>query len=163
MKQLMTALIACVLAGAPAYGAPVKRAYQAVMHVRDSHAMPVLDRANHIVGTGAFRGLAIFRNGDVAVHRYEGWFDLTDGSGKFHGYALWRFEDGSEIRAAYDGKARKTDGHVFRVEARFHKFEGTGRFAGVSGEGSFAGRRFEDIDKGGSTLLDGTLTLELPN
>lgn len=163
MRWFLAALVTGVLAAAPAYGASVKRSYRAVMHVRDSHATPVLDNADHVIGTGAFRGLAIFVNGEVAIHRYDGWFDLTKGSGKFHGYALWHFEDGSEIRAAYDGLASKTGGTDFEVKARFHRFEGTGRFAGVSGAGSFGGRRYEPIDKGGSTLLDGTLTLELPN
>ena len=163
MKVIWTVVMLCILAAAPGYGASVKRSYQAVMHVRDSQASPVLDRPDHIIGTGAFRGLAIFGNGEVAVHRYEGWFDLTKGSGRFQGYALWRYEDGSELRAAYDGSASNTGNNVFRVRARFHSFEGAGRYSGVSGEGSFEGRRFEPIDKGGSTLLNGTLMLELPN
>jgi len=163
MRWILATVMMGLLAAAPTYGAESKRTYQAVMHVTDSHAGPVLDRPDHVVGTGAFRGLAIFRNGEVAVHRYEGWFDLEKGSGKFHGYALWRFEDGSELRAAYDGSASKSNNSDFEVKARIYDVKGTGRFAGVSGEGSFAGRRFEPIDKGGSTLLDGTLTLKLPN
>ena len=163
MRWILATILACVLAAAPTYAASIKRTYQAVMHVRDAHASPVLDRPDHVVGVGAFRGLAIFKDGDVAIHRYEGWFDLTKGSGKFHGYALWRYDDGSELTAAYDGSASKTSNGVFQVKARFHNFGGTGRFAGVSGDGSFSGRRFEPIDKGGSTLLNGTLTLTLPN
>ena len=163
MRLILTAILIGILGAAPGYGASMTRTYQAVMHVRDSHAQPVLDRPDHLVGIGAFRGLATFKNGDVAIHRYDGWFDLTKGSGKFHGYALWRFENGSELRAAYDGLATHTTDKAFRVKARFHSFEGTGLFAGVSGEGSFEGRRFEPIDKGGSTLLNGTLELKLAN
>lgn len=161
--RILATLIMCVVTMSPGYGAELTRTYQAVMHVRDSQAQPVLDHADHVVGTGAFRGLAIFKNGDVAVHRYEGWFDLKKGSGKFHGYALWRYDDGAEIRAAYDGLATRTGTGVFQVRARFYDFEGAGRYAGVSGEGSFEGRRFEPIEKGGSTLLNGTLILNLPN
>lgn len=163
MRWILTTVLISILAATPTYGAQIKRTYKAVMHVRDSHAIPVLDRPEDVVGTGAFRGLAIFRNGDVAIHRYEGWFDLKKGSGKFHGYALWRFEDGSELRATYDGSASKSSSSDFEVKARIYDVAGTGRFAGASGEGSFWGRRFEPIEKGGSTLLDGTLTLELPN
>lgn len=163
MRWFLAFVFVGIFSTSPGHGASVKQTYQAVMHVRDSHAGPVLDRPEHIIGTGAFRGLAIFGNGDVAVHRYEGWFDLTKGSGKFHGYALWRHEDGSELRAAYDGSASNTGNNVFQVKARFHDFEGTGKYSGVSGEGSFEGRRFEPIDKGGSTLLNGTLMLELSN
>ena len=163
MKWLLAIISAIVLTTSATYGATIKRSYQAVMHVHDSHAKPVLDQPDHVVGIGAFRGLATFKNGDVAIHRYDGWFDLTKGTGKFHGYALWRYEDGSELRAAYDGSANKSGNNVFEVKARFHSFRGTGQYSGVSGKGSFSGRRFEPIEKGGSTLLNGTLTLTLPN
>ena len=141
----------------------IEHAYQAVMHVRDFHALSVLDRSGHVVGIAAFRGLAIFASGEVAVHRYEGWFDLIAGSGRFHGYALWRFEDGSEIRAAYEGSARNVGAEGFEVKARVHDVSGTGRFADASGEGAFQGRRLEPIDQGGSTYLTGTLRLNLPD
>ena len=59
--------------------------YEAVMHVRAVHSVPILDDPEHVAGTGAFRGLAIFPGDEVAVHRYEGWFDLTSGSGAYHG------------------------------------------------------------------------------
>jgi hypothetical protein len=162
IKRIFAIAFACALVVSPSFGAQITRSYHAVMHVRDAHAKPVLNRPDHVVGIGAFRGLAIFKDGAVAVHRYQGWFDLTNGSGKFHGYALWRYEDGSELRAAYDGSARKSNSNEFQVKARFHHFEGTGRYAGVSGEGSFEGKRFEPIDKGGSTLLNGVLILTMP-
>lgn len=140
----------------------IEQAYRAVMRVRESHAMPVLDRSEHVVGIGAFEGVANFADGQVASHRYEGWFDLSDGSGRFHGYALWRFQDGSEIRAVYDGCARNLAAERFAVTARVHDVTGTGRFAGASGEGDFEGHRLEPIEQGGSTHLTGTLRLRLP-
>lgn len=136
--------------------------YQAVMQVRESRAVPVLDDKKHVIGTGAFKGLAIFADGKIALHRYEGWFDLKGGSGRFHGYILWKFEDGSEIRAAYDGHVGKTPTRGFAVKARIHGVSGTGRFAKASGGGSFHGRRFEPIAQGGTTHVTGTLTLSVP-
>ena len=133
--------------------------YRAAMPVRKSHALPVLGRAAHVIGIGAFEGQADFADGQIATHRYEGWFDLLDGSGRFHGYALWRFEDGSEIRAAYDGAARKAEAGGFAVSARLQDLSGTGRFADASGDGGFQGRRVEPIEQGGSTHLTGTLNL----
>lgn len=137
-------------------------AYQAVMHVRTTHSAPVLDSKDHVIGVAAFRGLAIFDDGAVAVHRYDGWFDLQAGVGPFHGYALWQFEDGSTLRARYDGAARPTGGGSVAVEARLHDITGTGRFAGTAGTGTFTGRRLDSIEDGGSTHLTGVLTLEMP-
>lgn len=133
------------------------------MHVRSSHADPVLDEVDHVVGIAEFGGIAILTDGRIVLHRYDGWFDVKRGSGPFHGYALWRFDDGSELQAAYSGEAREITGNDFDVEARFRDFSGTGRFAGAAGEGKFAGRRLEPIEEGGSTYLRGTLILTLPD
>lgn len=156
-------ILTLTVASLPAMAESVTMSYQAITHIRSAHSMPVLDIPNHSVGVAAFRGLAIFPKQQIAVHRYDGWFDLTDGSGKFHGYALWLFDDKSEIRAAYDGKARKLDGEGFAVEATFRDFTGTGRFSGITGEGEFKGRRVEPIENGGSTYLEGTLSLKTPD
>ncbi|MEX3006894.1 hypothetical protein [Hoeflea sp. TYP-13] len=145
-----------------AHAATAEREYEAVMHVRSSQAMPILDDKSHIVGIAEFRGLAIFPEGEVAVHRYDGWFDLTNGTGTFHGYALWTFEDGSELRAPYSGTARSTGPDGIEVEARFEELTGTGRFEGATGSGGFSGRRLDAIDKGGSTYLKGKLSITLP-
>ena len=140
----------------------VEHNYEAVMHVRSTHALPVLDNPSHVVGIAEFRGLAIFDGGKVTIHRYDGWFDISNGSGKFHGYALWTFEDGSEIRAPYTGTARPSGNEGIQVEATFEKISGTGRFEGATGSGNFKGRRLDDIDKGGSTYLKGKLTITTP-
>lgn len=140
----------------------VNHHYEAVMHVRSTEALSVLDEPSHVVGIAAFRGLAIFEGGTVTVHRYEGWFDIKNGTGSFHGYALWTFEDGSEIRAPYNGTARPAGSDGVQVEAKFDKISGTGRFEGATGSGSFKGRRLDAIDQGGSTYLKGKLTITTP-
>jgi hypothetical protein len=147
----------------PADAKELNEAYEAVMHIQSSHSMPVLDDGDHVVGIAAFRGIAIFPEDNIAGHRYDGWFDLTKGSGTFHGYALWTFEDGSELRADYSGEARDAGADGFFVAAKFRDFSGTGRFKGATGEGSFAGRRLDSIDKGGSTYLKGKLRLRVPD
>ncbi|MDA4848083.1 hypothetical protein [Hoeflea poritis] len=136
--------------------------YQAVMHVRASNATPILDNPDHLVGIAEFRGLAIFADGEIAVHRYDGWFDLVKGSGKFHGYALWTFEDGSELRAPYSGTAEATKDGGVAVRAAFEDFSGSGRFTEATGTGEFSGRRIDAIDKGGSAYLQGMLRITLP-
>ena len=135
--------------------------YQAVMHVRSSNSFPVLDNKSHIIGIAQFRGLAILPDDNVVVHRYEGWFDLVRGSGKFHGHAMWAFDDGAILEAAYDGEAKASEDGSIRVSATFHDFSGTGRFANVSGSGSFSGRRLDDFKHGGSTHVKGRLVLDV--
>jgi len=85
INRAISGLFLTVIAILPAAAGQIERNYQAVMHVREVHANPVLDDGTHVVGIGAFRGLAIFSDGEIAVHRYEDWFDMTNGSGKFHG------------------------------------------------------------------------------
>ncbi|WP_419909454.1 hypothetical protein [Hoeflea sp.] len=162
MIRLFLSALLIVTAIGVAHAETLTLEYQAVMHVRSSSATPVLDNASHVVGIAEFRGLAIFEGGEVAVHRYDGWFDLVDGSGKFHGYALWTFPDGSELRAPYSGAAMATSDGGVTVEATFEGFTGSGRFAGVHGDGGFSGRRLDAIDKGGSTYLQGTLAITQP-
>lgn len=149
--------------GGTATAKTLEQSYQAVMHIQESHALPVLDKEAHTIGIAAFRGLAIFSRDEVAVHRYEGWFDFIAGSGRFHGYASWTFEDGSELRADYSGTASNPGSGSLEVKADFENFSGTGRFKTVSGEGGFTGRRLDPIEKGGSTYLNGTLKLTVPD
>lgn len=157
-RVILTLVIFWVAAGA-ASAQMVERNYQAMMQVRQSHAFPVLDDADHLVGVAEFRGLAIFDNGEVAVHRYVGWFDMTKGSGEFSGYALWTFDDGSSLRAPYSGSANDIGPTNFGISANVRDITGTGRYEGASGSGTFAGRRLEPIDVGGSTYLLGTLSI----
>lgn len=162
MKNVLAALI--VVGGAtPSMAEDVSLAYEAVMQVREVQSIEVLDRPEHSVGVGKFRGLAILPDDSVIVHRYEGWFDLVQGSGAFHGYALWEFGDGSTLRAAYEGEALDDGPNNIRVGATFHDFEGTGRFEGVAGTGEFAGRRLDALEDGGATHVLGTLNLTLPD
>lgn len=157
-------LVACLVLATliAARAETIEYNYQAVMHVRSTHELPVLDNASHIVGIAAFRGLAIFDGGNISVHRYEGWFDVDNGSGLFHGYASWSFEDGSGISAPYSGTIRPDAAGGVQVEAQFGDIGGTGRFEGATGTGSFRGRRLDAIDKGGSTYLRGKLTITMP-
>jgi hypothetical protein len=142
-----------------ANAAEMQLAYEAVMHEEKSRAAPVLDDKKHVIGIAAFRGIAIFPEDELVSHRYDGWFDLNDGSGMFHGYALWTFADGSTLRAIYEGEASgEADGSA-EVSMQFRDFSGTGRYESVSGDGSASGRRLEPINKGGNTYLKGTLKL----
>ena len=163
MPVKVLAAVLVLLVALPAHAETLDLTYRAVMHVRESEARPVLDDPTHLIGTAKFRGLAIFGENEAVPHRYEGWFDFVKGSGPFHGYALWTFADGAELRAAYEGRAQSGSDGASVVSATLHSFTGTGRFEGVAGSGDFAGRRLEAIDVGGSTYLSGHLSLIVPD
>lgn len=162
MKRLL--LVAALFLTCPglASAETVTLAYQAVMHVREAHSMRVFDDETHQIGIARFRGLALLQDGTVVPHRYEGWFDLTSGSGPFHGYALWTFPDGSTLRARYDGSATAAADGTVTVEAMLEEVSGSGRFENVAGEGSFSGRRVDAIADGGNTHVIGRLVLRRP-
>ncbi len=161
MRFFAGLFVVCLLLVTPSQAEQINLDYQAVMQVRSSNSFQVLDNKSHVIGIAKFRGLAIFPDEKVVVHRYEGWFDLIQGSGKFHGHALWAFDDGSKLEAAYDGNAKTTENGSVDVSATFHDFTGTGRFENVSGSGSFSGRRLDDFQNGGSTYVKGRLALEV--
>lgn len=160
MLRTITALLLLSLPVSAAWAEEMTLAYQAVMHAQKSRAAPVLDNKKHQIGIAQFRGIAIFQDEQTALHRYDGWFDLTEGSGPFEGYAQWTFADGSTLSARYDGKVGMVASDDSEVSATFHDFTGTGRFEQVQGTGGFTGRRYEALKYGGTTYLKGSLTLQ---
>lgn len=159
-RWLALALICCAVVPAGlARAADQVLSFQAVTHTSEVHALPAPGEAAHQFGIAAFRGLAIFDDGRIAQHRYGGHFDFTDGAGRFAGSALWRFEDGSELRAGYAGEATASQDGGIAFTATYGEVTGTGGYAGVRGEGGFAGRRIDLLEDGGDTYFRGTLTL----
>jgi hypothetical protein len=157
---LLAGLLAAV--GHPASADQRTLAYQVVVHATETHALPVPGQDGHEIGVAAFRGLAIFDDGRIANHWYSGSFDFVDGGGQFHGYMLWAFEGGSELRAAYRGQANPIEGGGITFEGTHSDVTGTGGYDGVTGEGTFAGRRVDNLGDGGDTYYRGTLTLITP-
>ncbi len=133
--------------------------YKAVVHVTDEHHIDVPSEDKRRVGIAGFRGLAIFENGELANYRYQGTYDFLGAEGTFRGYALWQFEDGSQLRATYTGKAVGSgDGIAF--SGSHADVVGSGRFESMAGSGSFEGRRVDNLDDGGDTLWTGTLNMQ---
>jgi hypothetical protein len=133
--------------------------FQVVAHTTDVHSLPIFGRAGHEIGIAAFRGLAIFPGDRIASHWYSGNFDFVKGSGRIAGYALWQFEDGSRIEAAYSGETKAAADGGITFTAQYKDIVGTGRYAGFRGEGTFAGRRVDFLKQGGDTYFRGRLKL----
>lgn len=136
--------------------------YQLVVHLTDTHTIDAPLDDGHAIGVAAFRGLAIFDDGSIANHWYWGSFDFHDGSGRFEGYALWAFDDGSELRSSYSGEAEATERGI-TFEGRHEDITGTKTYADVEGEGQFTGERVDHLDEGGDTYQRGTLKLRRPD
>jgi hypothetical protein len=92
-------------------------------------------------------------------------FDYIKGTGKFHGYNVATFEDGSTLCIRYEGTATpEADGRTSRWEATCDLTKGTGRFEGIQGGGSFAGKRLASTPGAGAQYyVDYDLTYTLPS
>ncbi len=152
-------LAGAVLAGPPAMAQEQTLTFQVVAHTTETHDMFVPGQPEHQVGIAAFRGLAIFPDGQIANHWYSGSFDFIKGSGEIRGYALWVFKDGAKISAAYSGTAKAVAGGGITFTAQYTNVTGAGRFANLRGEGTFAGQRVDYFKQGGDTYFTGTLRL----
>lgn len=162
MKHVLLILLCTISLLSSAIAEQLNLRYQAVMHITEQHSITILDDPKHVMGLAQFQGLAIFADGEVVDHRYEGEFEVTPSDGtRFHGYALWRFADGAELRANYQGAATAA-GDGIEFESTFLTFTGTDRFEGVTGEGTFTGRRYDRLNAGGNTYAVGELNLVLP-
>jgi hypothetical protein len=161
MRRVLASLVVCcwlVTAGGASAQEQVLD-FQVVAHTTAVHSLPTPGRAGHEIGVAAFRGLAIFPGDRIASHWYSGNFDFVKGSGPIAGYALWQFEDGSRIEAAYSGEAKAAADGGITFSAQYKEVVGTGRYAGFRGEGTFTGRRVDFLKQGGDTYFRGRLTL----
>ncbi len=160
-KTVVVAAIAWFALALAASAASSPITYQAVVHLTSEESIEVTADEKRRVGIAAFRGIAIFADGELADYRYEGTYDFRSGAGTFNGYAIWRFEDGSEIRATYSGEA-VISGAGIKFSGSHQIDGGSGRFAKADGTGKFTGRRIDAFEEGGDTYWSGTLALTSP-
>ncbi|MGD0459285.1 MAG: hypothetical protein ABSC21_16235 [Terriglobia bacterium] len=129
------------------------------------NVIEVDDVPGHIIGVGEFPGVLSCDDGSVATTSTKDMFDYIKGSGKFHGYNVATFEDGSTLRIRYQGTATpEANGKTSRWEATCEFIKGTGRFEGIQGGGSFTGKRLASTPGAGAQYyIDYDLTYTLPS
>ncbi|MDJ0950651.1 MAG: hypothetical protein QNJ94_17195 [Alphaproteobacteria bacterium] len=133
--------------------------FRLVTHSVEMKVIPASKAEGHIIGVANSRGVAIFEDGRIADKSFTSSFDFTKGLGPYHGYSTYTFEDGSTIRARFDGGAETTpDGRVSRGE--YSELTGTGQYEGVMGTGWFQSK-FVPWEQG-ANLFDGEFKLSLP-
>ena len=129
------------------------------------NVIEVGDVPGHIIGVGEFPGVLSSDDGSVATTSTKDMFDYVKGSGKFHGYNVATFEDGSTLCIRYQGTATpEANGKTSRWEATCELIKGTGRFEGIQGGGSFTGKRLASMPGAGAQYyIDYDLTYTLPS
>ena len=133
--------------------------FRLVTHSVDMNVIPASKAEGHIIGVGKFRGVAVFEDGRIADKSFTSSFDYTKGLGPYHGYSTYTFEDGSTIRARFDGGAETgPDGRV--SQGKYSELTGTGQYEGVTGSGWFKSKSVPWEQ--GANLFDGEFKLSLP-
>ena len=134
--------------------------YTAKMNV-----IEVGDVPGHIIGVGEFPGVLSCDDGSIATTSTKDMFDYIKGSGKFHGYNVATFEDGSTLCIRYQGTATpEANGKTTRWQGTCEFIRGTGRFEGIQGSGSLTGKRLASTPGAGSQYyVDYDLTYTLPS
>ena len=128
--------------------------FRLVTHAIDLKVVEAPDTENHLLGTGDFKGVAVFDDGEIADKTFVYSFDETDGVGTGHGYSTYSFLDGSSITARFDDK---TDGDTSSGE--YTVLGGTGRYDGAEGTGWY---KKADEPWDGASLFEGGFELTLP-
>lgn len=125
--------------------------FQLVVHSIDMKVVEAPDAEGHILGTGNFKGVAVFADGGIADKTFVFSFDETDGVGTGFGYSTYTFLDGSSITARFDD--------VSGSGGDYEVLSGTGRFEGATGTGWY---KPTDHPWDGASFYDGAFSLELP-
>ena len=128
--------------------------FRLITHRIDLKVVEAPDAENHLLGTGSFKGVAVFEGGEIADKTFVYSFDESDGVGTGHGYSTYTFLDGSSITARFDDK---TDGNI--SNGQYTVLGGTGRYDGAKGTGWYK-KAEEPWD--GASLFDGGFELTLP-
>jgi hypothetical protein len=111
------------------------------------------DQKGHVVGIYERKGITIYDNGEVADESNHGWFDGNEGGGKWQGYCLQTFKDGSTMMMKYQG----TDANDRIVECTWELIQGTGRFEGIKGKGIMTGDFYGKFE---NSIISGTYTVK---
>ncbi|QOZ47499.1 hypothetical protein XH89_31430 [Bradyrhizobium sp. CCBAU 53340] len=106
------------------------------------------------VMSGKMFGVAVFKDGRIAVKDFVNSSDLLKGSGPMFGYSTYTFDDGSSITARYTGAIK--DG---KAKGEYTILSGTGMYANATGTGGF-----ESVQSGfkGAFLYDGRFIVKTP-
>ncbi len=107
-----------------------------------------------------FKGLVFLDNGEVAEVMGTETIYRPKGSGRYLGYKVITFKDGSTIMSQFEGTNKPNeDGKYVQFEGTFTYTNGTGRFAGIEGSEELKGRNYIATGSGGYYDFKGTYSV----
>ena len=153
-KTAVAAAVIVMTSSGAAFADGHELTFRLVTHTIDMKVVEAPDAEGHILGTGNFKGVAVFADGEIADKTFVFTFDETDGVGTGFGYSTYTFMDGSSITARFDDVTEAdTSGGEYQV------LSGTGKYEGAKGTGWY---KKVDEPWEGASLFDGAFSLDLP-
>ena len=146
---------ALLFATSSAFAAEQVLEFKLVTKPIDYKVTEVSNVPGQIIGSGKMFGVALFKDGRIAVKDFVAAGDLLKGSGPIHGFSTYTFQDGSSITARYTGAVK--DG---MANGEYTILSGTGTYANVTGTGSFTSVPAQLGD--GARLYDGKFVVKTP-
>jgi hypothetical protein len=129
-------------------------------HISTLHVMEVGDVPGHNIAVVEQVGLLSDDAGRIATASAKFTIDLINGSGKFQGYELVTYEDGSTWYK-FEGTVTAHPDGSGRSEGTSEIIKGTGQWEGIQGSGSWTSRTFPGAVI--QYLTDSTSTYTLPS
>jgi hypothetical protein len=135
MKKSLTLFlsgVALVFAASTALAGEQMLEFKLVTKAIDIKVSEAPNIEGQTVTSGKFFGVALFKDGRIAVKDFVQSADSLKGTGTSYGYSTYTFNDGSSITARYTASFK--DG---KVKGEYTILSGSGGYANATGMGGF--------------------------
>ena len=147
LLSILTIVLAITIGFFPKDASAEDVEYQIVNYTVGVNFIPVPDVEKHAIGTYERRGVAIFKNGEIAAFHTRGTWDFVDSNGPFTGYTTLTYKDGSTTMIKYSGNMTKEPEKLLKYTGKGEYIKGTGKYEGIKGTISFTGEYITPYDK----------------
>jgi hypothetical protein len=132
-RMASTAILGLWVAASAATAMERTLEFQLVTKLIDPKAVEAPNiEGRSVIQAKAF-GVAVFKDGRMAVKDFVVVLDLDKGTGPFFGYSTYTFDDGSSVTARFTAQAKANE----PTHGQYQILSGTGAYAGATGTGTF--------------------------